>query len=450
MTNQNEYQPNEADKDNRTFIVIESKEETQNNSGIFICLPQNLCVPRKADFEADLVKQTEAALEEYYEPFGVEVHYTTQPNTAEVYVMDSAKHQSYSYDDEIKIKIKNIINEMLGKEYAVKIKLNYAAFDPNFTPVSSNIDINQDTTDKSDSAEFNYKALSMNYQAEMPSYSFNQVVLPEATKNEIERAIGVLNAERKVFDEWGLRTIIPYASSAIGFYGPPGTGKTMTAEAIAQKLGRKIISATYADITSKYFGVGAKMIKALFMAAERENAVLFIDEADVLLSKRQTDISDATQALNAIKSQLLITLEKFKGIAIFATNLIVNYDSAFLSRLKNIEFTMPDKNAREKIWWNHLKTDKVHIPLNKDVNISKIAKDYEFCGRDIKNAVKDACISAVLKGRDIVIQKDLIEACELAKTEIEKVAAAKDYSCIQSAAANIEKQNVLKNLISKK
>lgn len=215
-------------------------------------------------------------------------------------------------------------------------------------------------------------------------------------------------------------------------------------------MGCTIINATYADIASKYHGEGPKMIKALFMAAERENAVLFIDEADVLLSKRQTDMSDAAQAVNSMKSQLLISLEKFKGIAIFATNLIVSYDSAFLSRLKNIEFTMPDKNAREKIWWNHLMTDKVRIPLDKNVNLSKIAKDYEFCGRDIKNAVKEACVSAVLKGRDIVTQKDLIEACEFAKTEMEKIAAAKDYSCIQSAAANIEKQNVLKNLMSRK
>lgn len=219
MANQNEYPMNEAGKDNKTFIVIKEKDNTeaQNDLAIFICLPQNLCAYKKEEFEADLVNQTKAALERYYEPFNVEIHYTTKPNTAEIYVMDNTTHRGY--DNEIKIKITNIINEMLGKEYAVKIKLHYAAFDPNFTPVSSDDDIIGRSFVPN--AEYNYETRSMHYHAEMPTYSFEQVVLPNATKNEIEKAIGILEAEKKVFDEWGLRAIIPYASSAIGFYGPP-------------------------------------------------------------------------------------------------------------------------------------------------------------------------------------------------------------------------------------
>ena len=51
-----------------------------------------------------------------------------------------------------------------------------------------------------------------------------------------------------MFDDWGLRSIIPEATSALSFYGPPGTGKSMSAEAVAHKLGKKILKATYADI----------------------------------------------------------------------------------------------------------------------------------------------------------------------------------------------------------
>lgn len=89
-----------------------------------------------------------------------------------------------------------------------------------------------------------------------------------------------------MFDEWGLRSIIPNASSAISFYGPPGTGKSMAAEAIAENLGKKILRATYADIESKFHGEGPKMVKAIFRAAERDDAILFLDESDSLLSKR--------------------------------------------------------------------------------------------------------------------------------------------------------------------
>ncbi len=116
----------------------------------------------------------------------------------------------------------------------------------------------------------------------------------------------------------------------------------MAAETLAARLGMKILMATYADIGSKFHGEGPKMVKAIFMAAEREDAVLFLDESGSLLSKRLTNVSDgSSQAINSMRSQLLMSLERFKGVVIFATNLVVNYDKAFLLRLVNVEFTSP-------------------------------------------------------------------------------------------------------------
>lgn len=97
-------------------------------------------------------------------------------------------------------------------------------------------------------------------------------------------------------------------------------------------------------------------------------------------------------------SQLLISLERFKDVVIFATNLVVNYDKAFLSRLVNVEFTLPESEEREKIWLQHLCSDKIHVPLAADVDIPALAKTYEFCGRDIKSA----CIASALDNREVV------------------------------------------------
>lgn len=159
----------------------------------------------------------------------------------------------------------------------------------------------------------------------------------------------------------------------------------MAAEAVAQKMGKKILSATDEDIESKYHGEGPKMVKAIFRAAEKQDAVLFLDESDSLLSKRLTNVSDGSaQAINSMRSQLLISLEKFKGVVIFATNLVVNYDRAFLSRLINIEFSMPDVNARMEIWNEHIRGAGIQIPLAPDVKVMELAENYEFCGRDKK------------------------------------------------------------------
>jgi ATP-dependent 26S proteasome regulatory subunit len=358
--------------------------------------------------------------------------------------------------EKIQEEIKNITSQCLklGTSY-INVALDYQNFNPNFCPKpvpqpqNSMTRTSEDSkkNDRNSSEEFNYEKLSQGYQSITPRYSFDQVVLSDETRESIEEAISILEVESKVFDEWGLRSIIPNASSALSFYGEPGTGKTMAAEAVAHKLGKRILSATYADIESKFHGEGPKMVKAIFRAAERDNAILFLDESDSLLSKRLTNVSDGSaQAINSMRSQLLISLEQFEGIVIFATNLVVNYDKAFLSRLISVEFTKPNKQMREKIWLNHLHSPSISIPLGDDVDLSELSEIFDFCGREIRNSVKSACVAVALAKRDIVLQADLIKACERVKAQSEKVVLAKDHTNIQPGKGN----DVLKEAVQKK
>lgn len=325
-----------------------------------------------------------------------------------------------------------LIKQKIGDQIGVSpnVTTNYSAFNPDFNPESDKKTQNT-SNDSTGVSEYDYEKLSMNYHAVEPRYTFDQVVLPAAVLEKIEEAIGIIEVESKVFDEWGLRSIIPVATSALSFYGPPGTGKSMAAEAVAKRLGKRILSASYADIESKYHGEGPKMVKAIFKAAENDDAVLFLDESDSLLSKRLTNVTDGSaQAINSMRSQLLISLEQFRGIVIFATNLVINYDKAFLSRLINIQFTYPDTEEREKIWWNHLKSKQIHVPLDDDINIRRLAEDYDFCGREIKNAVKSACIAAALAKREKVSQLDFVKACDKTLAERVDVLAAHDHTSI--------------------
>ncbi|MBD5142042.1 MAG: ATP-binding protein [Ruminococcus sp.] len=370
--------------------------------------------------------------------------------------MENAKYSGY--DKEITEVIKSVVNEYFPSDEA-EIALNYQKLNPTFNPyeavkkksaVSENSLASDNKEQAKKSEEFDYDKLSENYHAEEPRYSFEQVILPETLKTQINEAVSTVLVEHKVFDEWGLRTIIPNASSALSFYGPPGTGKSMAAEAIAQKLGKKILRATYADIESKFHGEGPKMVKAIFRAAERDDAVLFLDESDSLLSKRLTNVTDGSaQAINSMRSQLLICLEQFKGIVIFATNLVVNYDKAFLSRLINIEFTKPDKEARYSIWYQHLKGKGLRIPLSDDVDINELAEKYEFCGREIKNSVKDACVVTAIAESEFVSQETLIKSAEKTKIEYEKVMSAEDHTVIKKELTD-EQKDVLKEAMQKK
>lgn len=287
-------------------------------------------------------------------------------------------------------------------------------------------------TSSDDPTEMKKRALM--YEAVTPKYTFDMVQLPSDTLEQINRALGRIEYEQKVFNEWGLYAIMPNPVSALGFFGPPGTGKTLAAEAIADKLGKKIVRVSYADIENKYVGEGPKNVKAVFYAAEKQDAVLFIDEADSLLSKRLTSVSDGTgQAFNSMRSQLLMSLENFHGVAIFATNLVVNYDKAFLSRLISIEFKNPDVSLRQQIWATHLypkflNGHNLSIPLSDDVNICSLAEKYDLCGRDIRNAVIDACVEACVRGKDIVDQECLEFGAQSRVDSNEAVKKANDYT----------------------
>lgn len=340
------------------------------------------------------------------------------------------------------VKIKGDLADIIHKDQGSNedYKIRYKV-DPNHNPMITNVpETELETKDKEQvdsgkDSELDYEKRAKQYVPVDPSYSFDRVILPEAVIEKLEEALSILRYEKKVFDEWGLYEIQPHPSSSLSFFGASGTGKTMAAEAIANKLGKKILKVSYADVESKYHGEGPKMVKAIFLAAEMEDAVLFFDEADSLLSKRLTNVSQGSeQAINSMRSQLLICLEEFRGIVIFATNLVVNYDSAFLTRLISIEFKKPDFETRKKIWNVHIrpandgKEHRLNIPLSEDVDVSALADKYDFAGREIRNAVISACISAAMSEKDIVCMDDFIKACDKLLAEKESVANASDHT----------------------
>ena len=269
----------------------------------------------------------------------------------------------------------------------------------NFEEVSSE---NRNSLSTEDSVE----KRALQYKSSSPLFGFDQLKVPEEVLEDLYLAIDLAHLEKKIFDDWGLRKIEPFPRTALNFYGEPGTGKTLAAHAIASKLERPILVASYADIESSYHGEGPKNVEAIFYAAERDNAVIFIDEADSMLSKRLTKVTQgAEQTINSMRSQLLISLERFSGISIFATNLISNYDRAFETRVQNIFFPMPDKETRLRIWQSITPRE---LPLAEDVSFEELSNIEGLCGRDIKNAVIDAAKRAARKHKDVITFSDLL------------------------------------------
>jgi SpoVK/Ycf46/Vps4 family AAA+-type ATPase len=235
-----------------------------------------------------------------------------------------------------------------------------------------------------------------------PQRSFDDVVLPERTLRALDHALALVRKHDLIFRQWGLaERHTTGLGLAFHFAGPPGTGKTICAEALANVLDRKLLVVRYSELESRWVGQTAKHVASVFRAAERQDAVLFFDEADAIAGRRFTSVQAAVdREANSVVNVLLHELETFPGVVIFATNLAANMDPAFERRIRtHILFEMPDVEARERIWRVQLHPRKT--PLAADVDFRALAEAYPRSGGDIKNAVlKAAQIATTEPGPD--------------------------------------------------
>jgi SpoVK/Ycf46/Vps4 family AAA+-type ATPase len=229
----------------------------------------------------------------------------------------------------------------------------------------------------------------------VPRRTFDDVILPPATRRALDVALAHVTQHDLIFNRWGFGERHPTGRAlAFNFAGPSGTGKTICAEAIAHSLGRRLLLVRYAELESLWMGETPKNVAAIFKTARDEEAVLLFDEADAIASRRSTSVDTGFQReSNTVVSVLLQELEWFNGVVIFATNLAANFDPAFERRIRlHVLFEMPGPVEREQIW--RVQMHPTRTPLAPDVNFRALAEKYAVSGGDIRNAVLKAAVAA--------------------------------------------------------
>lgn len=286
--------------------------------------------------------------------------------------------------------------------------------------------------------------LDIVYEATESRYHLDRdVILTAHTRNELEESLAKIKFHKVIYEDWGFSEVDKLGrSSILNFYGAPGTGKTLTAEAFAGRLQLPIIKVGIAEIESKLMGETSKNIQKVFQDAYTQGAILFFDEADTLLGKRLSSVTQGVDnEVNAMRSTMLIELEKFDGIVIFATNFAKNYDEAFRSRISyHVEFNLPDLETREKLWARML-VNKIPLAEAREDVIQQCAKLSDgFSGREIRTSMRLALPKALMNPEILVEDaklsiEHLISAIENIKKAQKEVGQSADLSSKRKRAA---------------
>lgn len=231
------------------------------------------------------------------------------------------------------------------------------------------------------------------YKEETPRWSLDEIILNASVRDTLEDVIVFCKNKDVFIEKWGLDKFLKgTASIGINLYGEPGTGKSISAEAIANALGKKIIMADYSELIDSKWGNTEKFLSALFKQAEESGSIIFIDEADGLLGKRSSSDSNSA-AMNDVKSHLLKLVDRSNVIVIYATNLFENFDRAFFRRiLYHIKYPIPSTEELAELWKMHVGDE--NIPKSDDdFSYETIAElSHGLSGGDIKNITLKLCV----------------------------------------------------------
>jgi SpoVK/Ycf46/Vps4 family AAA+-type ATPase len=247
-------------------------------------------------------------------------------------------------------------------------------------------------------------------------YDLRSLIYADDVNKQIAAIVTACRRRQEIWREWGFAEKFARGSGICAlFNGPSGTGKTAAVYAIAAELGLPVRTIEFATLQSKWFGDTERNVLRLFSKIRPKEEVVFLDECDSLLTSRTAQES---QVRSNVVNIFLRQLEVFDGILFMTTNLKEELDPALERRLLfRVDFTMPDASMRERIWRSNL---PAKAPVDRDIDWVQLAREYEFTGGQIRNAILSAMYAALAEGAESISADHLRQACEQQKNGFER------------------------------
>jgi len=199
--------------------------------------------------------------------------------------------------------------------------------------------------------------------------------------------------------------------NGILLYGPPGCGKTFIVRKLAEELGYNFVEVKHSDIASSYIhGTVAKVGRLFEMAKLKSPSIIFIDEIEGLIPKRESMGAESQHKQEEINEFLMQLNDagKNKVLVVAATNRPHLIDTALLraGRMdKRIMVSPPDFEARAELFKLFLSERPA-----QDIDYKKLAELTEcFVSADIELIVTEAAREAVYQDLSHITQ-EIVEA----------------------------------------
>ncbi|WP_199614903.1 AAA family ATPase [Paenibacillus alkalitolerans] len=254
-------------------------------------------------------------------------------------------------------------------------------------------------------------------KAKLPSFlTFDDIGGQDRAKKELIEALDFL-MKPDLIKKFGIRPL-----KGILLTGPPGTGKTLMAKAAAHHTNAVFVSASGSEFVEMYVGVGASRVRELFKEARtkaqkenKENAIIFIDEIDVVGGKRDGGQQrEYDQTLNQLLTEMdgIHTSDTPRILLIAATNRKDMLDSALLrpGRFdRHIQVDLPDLKGRQHILQLHSRNK----PFAEDVLLDDVAaQTFGFSGAQLESVMNEAAIYALREEGQFIEQRHLLSAID--------------------------------------
>jgi transitional endoplasmic reticulum ATPase len=233
----------------------------------------------------------------------------------------------------------------------------------------------------------------------------NELVLSERTRIPLQNVLTRMRDPENTERHGGT---LP---TGVVFSGPPGTGKTAAAKALAKELGWTFLASTGAELSRDVAALGRLYAKA----KEQRPAIIFVDEADELLRRRE--FSANTEATNKLLTLMDGAADRVRDVVwIAATNHLDQIDPAVLRGgrfSEKVAFELPSREALRSHLTTWLKTRSIQLePTFTQSGLAELVGEASIADAE---AVTQAAVNlAIGRGAPVVVtRRDVLDAIQI-------------------------------------